>query len=116
MADRCDLTDLIVDQCVCPTHRGDPDPAPVEIETVGQSFDANGEAWLSDLVGTPHERRHRFTRWHGGFPVPTVESIRRDLAGRDLACWCPLTDPAGRPVPCHADVLLSLANHPGDLP
>jgi hypothetical protein len=27
-----------------------------------------------------------------------------DLAGRDLACWCPLDSP------CHADVLLSLAN------
>lgn len=33
-----------------------------------------------------------------------VESIRQDLAGRDLACWCKLTDP------CHADVLLELAN------
>lgn len=28
------------------------------------------------------------------------------LAGRDLACWCPL----GKP--CHADVLLALANPP----
>ena len=27
-----------------------------------------------------------------------------DLAGRDLACWCPLDQP------CHADVLLELAN------
>jgi hypothetical protein len=26
------------------------------------------------------------------------------LAGRDLACWCPLDKP------CHADVLLELAN------
>jgi hypothetical protein len=26
------------------------------------------------------------------------------LAGRDLACWCPLDQP------CHADVLLELAN------
>jgi hypothetical protein len=26
------------------------------------------------------------------------------LAGRDLACWCPLGQP------CHADVLLELAN------
>lgn len=26
------------------------------------------------------------------------------LAGRDLACWCPLDEP------CHADVLLELAN------
>ena len=30
--------------------------------------------------------------------------IRRDLAGRDLACWCPLDQP------CHADVLLEIAN------
>ena len=27
-----------------------------------------------------------------------------ELAGRDLACWCPLAQP------CHADVLLALAN------
>lgn len=28
------------------------------------------------------------------------------LGGRDLACWCPLGQP------CHADVLLDLANRP----
>jgi hypothetical protein len=32
-----------------------------------------------------------------------VAEARRDLAGRDLACWCP----AG--APCHADVLLLVA-------
>lgn len=31
------------------------------------------------------------------------------LRGRDLACWCPLEDADGNPVPCHADVLLELA-------
>lgn len=35
---------------------------------------------------------------------PTVDDIRRELAGRDLACWCDLDQP------CHADVLLELAN------
>ena len=30
--------------------------------------------------------------------------IRTELAGKDLACWCPLDQP------CHADVLLELAN------
>lgn len=35
---------------------------------------------------------------------PTLEEIRRHLAGKNLACWCPL------PGPCHADVLLLLAN------
>lgn len=35
-----------------------------------------------------------------------VEAAREDLAGLDLACWCPLDQP------CHADVLLDLANRP----
>lgn len=33
--------------------------------------------------------------------------VRVALAGRDLACWCPLDEP------CHADVLLELANTTG---
>jgi hypothetical protein len=33
-----------------------------------------------------------------------------DLRGKNLACWCPLTDRHGNYVPCHADVLLELAN------
>lgn len=37
----------------------------------------------------------------------TTADVRRELAGRDLACWCP-TD-----GPCHADVLLEVANEPG---
>jgi len=31
-------------------------------------------------------------------------AARTELAGRDLACWCPLDRP------CHADVLLEIAN------
>lgn len=37
----------------------------------------------------------------GGHPV---EAARFELAGKDLACWCPLDEP------CHADVLLEIAN------
>ena len=33
-----------------------------------------------------------------------LEALRRDLMGHDLACWCPVGQP------CHADVLLKLAN------
>ena len=33
-----------------------------------------------------------------------------ELRGKNLACWCPLTDVHGNKVPCHADVLLELAN------
>ena len=38
-----------------------------------------------------------------------TDRVRAELAGRDLACWCPLDQP------CHADVLLELAN-PGWTP
>jgi len=34
----------------------------------------------------------------------SVQDVRRELRGRDLACWCPL-DQA-----CHAGVLLTIAN------
>lgn len=32
------------------------------------------------------------------------DEIRHDLAGKNLACWCPPDQP------CHADVLLQIAN------
>ena len=37
-------------------------------------------------------------------------AVRAELAGRDLACWCPLQSPDGSRGPCHADVLLEVAN------
>jgi hypothetical protein len=42
----------------------------------------------------------------------TIVDVEDELRGRDLACWCPLEDSAGRRVPCHADVLLEIANRP----
>lgn len=33
-----------------------------------------------------------------------AEFVRQELAGKDLACWCPLGQP------CHGDVLLAIAN------
>lgn len=39
----------------------------------------------------------------------TLERLRRELAGRDLACWCPLPAP-GETDWCHAAHLLTLAN------
>lgn len=33
-----------------------------------------------------------------------LDTLRAELGGHDLACWCPLDQP------CHADVLLELAN------
>ena len=40
----------------------------------------------------------------GGVEPPSRDVLRSALAGRNLACWCALNGP------CHADLLLSLAN------
>lgn len=61
--------------------------------TVGEAV-ADYRRWVT---GEP-------TKWKlWGGPPPTLEQIRT-LRGKDLACWC---SPG---APCHADVLLELAN------
>lgn len=57
--------------------------------------------WLGYWTGTSRDRRREYV---------TVEDIRREMAGKDLCCWCPLDQP------CHADVLLEVANAPEDIP
>ncbi|WP_211349924.1 DUF4326 domain-containing protein [Rarobacter faecitabidus] len=58
--------------------------------------EASAERLLSkgDAVATAVRR---FKAWAWRLDVA-------ELAGKDLACWCPLDQP------CHADVLLELAN------
>lgn len=47
-----------------------------------------------------------FSRWvrHPKKNAIIRDAIRRDLRGKDLCCWCRLDEP------CHADVLLEIAN------
>ena len=39
-----------------------------------------------------------------GAPPPTPDAVRSVLGGHHLACWCALD------APCHADLLLEIAN------
>ncbi|HEX4818751.1 MAG TPA: DUF4326 domain-containing protein [Acidimicrobiales bacterium] len=48
-------------------------------------------------------RRYRDDLFAGRLVV-TIDDVKRELHGHDLACYCPLTEP------CHADVLLEVAN------
>lgn len=41
-----------------------------------------------------------------GWGVEHARAAKSELRGKNLACWCPLDQP------CHADVLLELANQP----
>lgn len=63
-------------------------------------------AW-TEVVGVVRDRAHAVELFRAHVAYETddwdPEVIRRELGGRDLACWCPLDGP------CHADVLLELA-------
>lgn len=62
-----------------------------------------GNPYPLQLGRAPAVRRYREDLLAGRLAV-TVEDVKRELAGRDLACYCPLDQP------CHADVLLAVAN------
>lgn len=82
--------------------------------------DTNGDMWGSMICSTDREGTRRkmvqqsvdlFALHIGPFgnyeyDTETLALLRSRLRGRDLACWCPADQP------CHADVLLELANHP----
>ena len=62
--------------------------------------------WGNTFLVGPYERQDAialFRKWLEAHPE-LVEDARRELRVKDLACWCPLDQP------CHADVLLEIAN------
>lgn len=52
-----------------------------------------------------------YTSW---IMAPQQDTLRDKakvaLKGKNLACWCPVTRADGSRCPCHADVLLEIAN------
>lgn len=68
-----------------------------------------GNPWGIDQTrGSRAEAVRLFQLWLTDRRPDLCNAVRRDLAGRDLACWCPLDQP------CHADVLLAIANPPAE--
>ena len=62
-----------------------------------------------DRNGAQAEAVDRHRRWMDGDieadrPRPSRADIRVALAGRNLACWCPMG------TPCHAENLIAIAN------
>jgi len=78
---------------------------------IGMSYGAAGprNEWhrsitIGDRATAVAEYRRAIARGHPYFPYDFEERVRAELAGKNLACFCPLDQP------CHADVLLALAN------
>ena len=54
-------------------------------------------------IGVDGTREEVIQKYRESLTDEDKTSIRTDLRGRDLACWC-------SPKSCHADVLLEIAN------
>ena len=61
-----------------------------------------GNPFREGVDGTREEVIRKYKELLEGDPE-MIPAARRELAGKDLACWC-------TPLPCHADVLLAVAN------
>ena len=71
----------------------------------------NDNMWLGDTGLQEVIRLYRQWVWgylsDNNIVIPTRltgNEIKKQLCGKDLACWCPLDKP------CHADVLIEIAN------
>lgn len=78
---RCGADPLLVD---CPLHEDQ-----TAVRTAEEAVQKLRHVLLYPMQNDP---------WY-----PSLDALRGELAGRDLACWC-------GDGPCHADVLLELAN------
>ncbi len=74
---------------------------PFDLERDGVGFIGQSTGLWSARASAA--RRYRDLVSLGLTPV-SADEIRAALRGHDLACWCPLDSP------CHADVLLEIAN------
>ncbi|UEM07995.1 DUF4326 domain-containing protein (plasmid) [Skermanella rosea] len=57
-----------------------------------------------ELSGVVIDREHAVSLYRRFLPLHLRIGAKIHLAGKNLACWCPLDQP------CHADVLLEIAN------
>lgn len=68
-----------------------------------------GEAHYARVMATRLFELHTTPLGLYAYGPEDLADMRRELAGRDLACWCPLPEP-GETDFCHAAVLLGIAN------
>jgi hypothetical protein len=109
-----DLNGLPAINCARPTKWGNPFVAhhpgsalaePMSAKTAVLSFrialEKNGGWFPVPLPWPKGKIPSRFT---------TLDDVRQELKGKNLACWCGFSKPGEPPIFCHADVLLELAN------
>ena len=70
-----------------------------QVRRWGWSFSPQGQQCVCNSAAEAVEKFRHALFWDSAIH----DFVRNELAGKDLACWCPLDQP------CHADVLLEIA-------
>lgn len=74
---------------------------------IGEAIEhVDARHWLITDAAMAKRFYAEWIEWQCEHLPTTRESIKRELRGKNLACWCALDQP------CHGDVLLELANAP----
>lgn len=117
MPERIRMTDTVLPEGTVYVGPDSPWASPILWSDVGGQFPSLDDHQVGTIIVREFENLARngrlsFPNWRhlGGergpvnWTYPPVEQIRTALAGYDLACVCELE------LPCHADVLLKVAN------
>lgn len=87
-----------------PSKWGNPYVVHQHTDACGEWHDACPTYPCDDAADAVRRFRHDLLFPVMGQPVAlSTDDIRTELAGKDLCCWCPETQP------CHGDVLLRIA-------
>jgi len=63
-----------------------------------------GNPYIAEIESEREQCKQAFRYWIERLIAKGVSHDFTELRGKNLACWCPLDQP------CHADVLLEIAN------
>lgn len=78
---------------------------PLIASETGIGYNCDAEQLIGEPITWSNEQQARVALFRDK-TVPHLTARIGDLRGKNLACWCALDRP------CHADVLLKLANRP----
>lgn len=80
---------------------------PFHVADVLDHYDGDEDKAAADCVRSYRRWVEEGTNYCSDDAPPTIEEIKNELRGKNLACFC-------KPgTPCHADVLLEIANRAG---
>jgi hypothetical protein len=80
--------------------------AAIDLNKMDLKYEDPKNEGARDLVGYARQLAIKNYKTYLDEHPELIEEIKNNLRGKDLACWCPVNGYE----PCHADILLEIAN------